>query len=131
VLIARHHDRLTRNAEDFDRLMKICRKSKIKISTYTSGELDLSTASGGFYGFMETGRSWYESAIRSQRVKDAMERVARKGKRTIGGVKAVRLQDHPAGPRRCRSSSVAHRRRGAGAGRERADQGGGHPCADG
>jgi hypothetical protein len=24
VLIARHHDRLTRNAEDFDRLMKIC-----------------------------------------------------------------------------------------------------------
>jgi DNA invertase Pin-like site-specific DNA recombinase len=34
VLIARHHDRLTRNAEDFDRLMKICGKSKIKISTY-------------------------------------------------------------------------------------------------
>jgi DNA invertase Pin-like site-specific DNA recombinase len=29
VLIARHHDRLTRNAEDFDRLMKICGKSKI------------------------------------------------------------------------------------------------------
>jgi site-specific DNA recombinase len=55
VLIARH--RLTRNAEDFDRLMKICGKSKIKISTYTGGELDLSTASGGFYGFMETGRS--------------------------------------------------------------------------
>jgi site-specific DNA recombinase len=85
VLIARHHDRLTRNAEDFDRLMKICGKSKIKISTYTGGELDLSTASGGFYGFMETGRSWYESAIRSQRVKDAMERVAREGKRTGGG----------------------------------------------
>jgi DNA invertase Pin-like site-specific DNA recombinase len=36
VLIARHHDRLTRNAEDFDRLMKICGKSKIKISTYTA-----------------------------------------------------------------------------------------------
>jgi DNA invertase Pin-like site-specific DNA recombinase len=48
VLIARHHDRLTRNAEDFDRLMKICGKAKIKISTYTGGELDLSTASGGF-----------------------------------------------------------------------------------
>src|SRR5436190_21421353 len=85
VLIARHHDRLTRNAEDFDRLMKICGKAKIKISLYTGGELDLSTASGGFYGFMETGRSWYESAIRSQRVKDAVERNARAGKRSGGG----------------------------------------------
>jgi site-specific DNA recombinase len=85
VLIARNHDRLTRDAEDFDRLMKICAKSKIKISTYTGGELDLSTASGGFYGFMETGRSWYKSAIRSQRVKDAVERNARAGRRTGGG----------------------------------------------
>jgi hypothetical protein len=65
--------------------MKICERSKIKISLYTGGELDLSTASGGFYGFMETGRSWYESAIRSQRVKDAHERNARAGKRTGGG----------------------------------------------
>ena len=85
VLIARHHDRLTRNPEDFARLMQVCGKSKIKISLYTGGELDLSTASGGFYGFMETGRSWYESAIRSQRVKDAVERNARAGKRSGGG----------------------------------------------
>jgi site-specific DNA recombinase len=85
VLIARHHDRLTRNPDDFARLMQICGKAKIKISLYTGGELDLSTASGGFYGFMETGRSWYESAIRSQRVKDAVERNARAGKRTGGG----------------------------------------------
>ena len=107
VLIARHHDRLTRNAEDVDRLMKICRKSKIKISTYTSGELDLSTASGGFYGFMEVGRSWYESAIRSQRVKDAMERVAREGKRTGGGsrpfgYKIIRQDLGEGAPRRWR-----------------------------
>jgi hypothetical protein len=52
---------------------------------YSGGGLDLSTASGGFYGFIETGRSWYESAIRSQRVKDAVERNARAGKRTGGG----------------------------------------------
>ncbi|HVD80221.1 MAG TPA: recombinase family protein [Propionibacteriaceae bacterium] len=32
VLIARHHDRLTRNPDDFGRLMKICERSKIKIS---------------------------------------------------------------------------------------------------
>jgi len=85
VLIARHHDRLTRNSDDFARLMQVCGKAKIKISLYTGGELDLSTASGGFYGFMETGRSWYESAIRSQRVKDAVERNARAGKRSGGG----------------------------------------------
>jgi DNA invertase Pin-like site-specific DNA recombinase len=54
VLIARHHDRLTRNPDDFARLMQICGTAKIKISLYTGGELDLSTASGGFYGFMET-----------------------------------------------------------------------------
>ena len=40
--------------------MHVCGKAKIKISLYTGGELDLSTASGGYYGFMETGRSWYE-----------------------------------------------------------------------
>jgi site-specific DNA recombinase len=107
VLIARHHDRLTRNAEDFDRLMKVCGKSKIKISTYTGGELDLSTASGGFYGFMETGRSWYESAIRSQRVKDAVERNAREGKRTGGGsrpfgYKIIRQDLGEGAPRRWR-----------------------------
>ena len=34
---------------------------------------------------MEIGRSWYESAIRSQRVKDAVERNVRAGKRTGGG----------------------------------------------
>ena len=33
VLIARHHDRLTRNPDDFGRLMKICERSKIKISS--------------------------------------------------------------------------------------------------
>jgi site-specific DNA recombinase len=48
VLIARHHDRLTGNPDDFGRLMKTCERSKIKISLYTGGELDLSTASGGF-----------------------------------------------------------------------------------
>jgi site-specific DNA recombinase len=47
VLITRHHDRLTRNPEDFARLMQVCGKAKIKISLHTGGELDLSTASGG------------------------------------------------------------------------------------
>ena len=37
VLIARHHDRLTRNPDDFARLMHVCGKAKIKISLYTGG----------------------------------------------------------------------------------------------
>jgi hypothetical protein len=48
VLITRHHDSLTRNPDDFARLMHVCGKAKIKISLYTGGELDLSTASGGY-----------------------------------------------------------------------------------
>jgi site-specific DNA recombinase len=32
VLITRHHDRLTRNSDDFARLMDVCGKTKIKIS---------------------------------------------------------------------------------------------------
>jgi DNA invertase Pin-like site-specific DNA recombinase len=84
-LIARHHDRLTRNPNDVARLMHVCGRTKIKISLSTGGELDLSIPSGGFYWFVETGRSWYESAIRSQRVKDSVERNARAGKRTGGG----------------------------------------------
>jgi hypothetical protein len=111
--------------DDFARLMRICEKSKVKISLYTGGELDLSTASSGFYGFMETGTSWYESAIRSLRVKDAIERNVRAGRR----VPAVWLQDHPARPGRGSPAQVAHRRRGAGASRGGRDQGGGDPGA--
>ena len=78
------------------------------LSLYTGGELDVSTASGGFYGFMETGRAWYESAIRSQRVKDAVERNARAGKRTGGGsrpfgYKIIRHDLGEGGRRRYRS----------------------------
>ena len=60
--------------------------------------LDLSTASGGFYGFTETGRSWYETAIRSQRVKDAQERNAR-ARRVRRGIRDRDVEE-PAGPQR-------------------------------
>jgi DNA invertase Pin-like site-specific DNA recombinase len=98
VLIARRHHRLTRNLDDFARLMQVCGKAKIKISLYMGGELDLSSASGGFYSFMETGGSWYESAIRSQRVKDAVDRNARAGKRRSSPPK-LRRSKRP--PREC------------------------------
>jgi hypothetical protein len=125
VLVARHHDRLTRNAEDFDRLMKICGKSKIKISTYAGRELDLSTASCGFYGFMV--RISDQEPARKGRYGARCERRQEDGWR----VKAVRPQDHPAGPWRGGSSWVAHRGLGAGASRGGGDQGSSHPSSEG
>jgi DNA invertase Pin-like site-specific DNA recombinase len=85
VLIARHHDRLTRNAEDIDRLMRICGSPRSR-SVSTQAANSTFDASGGFYGFIETGKSSYESAIRSQRVKDAVERNARAGKTWQGSM---------------------------------------------
>jgi site-specific DNA recombinase len=79
VLIARHHDRLTRNPDDFARLMAVCGKAKIKISLYTGGEAAGSMAS---WRPVDLGTN-----LRSdrQRVKDAVERNVRAGKRTGGG----------------------------------------------
>ena len=56
MLIARHHDRLTRNPDDFARLIQICGKAEIKISTYTGGELDLPLRAVGSTALWGTGR---------------------------------------------------------------------------
>ena len=58
VLLTRHHDRPTRNPDDFAQLMHVCGKAKIKISLYTGGDLDLSAAKGGF---AVAGLYWYAS----------------------------------------------------------------------
>jgi DNA invertase Pin-like site-specific DNA recombinase len=59
---------------------------RITIHFYGSGGLlDLSTSQGGFMGMMNTAIAWQESAIRSERVRAAVERNTRAGKRTGGG----------------------------------------------
>lgn len=85
VVIARHHDRLTRNRPDFDRLLDICGPRRIKISTYAGGELDLSTPQGGFHGLIDTAVSWYSSAISGQRLDESIDTRKKEGKRTGGG----------------------------------------------
>jgi site-specific DNA recombinase len=86
VIIARHQDRLLRHPETYSRLLEICVRRNIPIHLYGSGGfLDLSTSQGGFMGMMNTAIAWQESAIRSERVRAAVERNTRAGKRTGGG----------------------------------------------
>jgi site-specific DNA recombinase len=85
VVIIRDVDRLTRNLLDWDRFEKAAVEHRVTLSPYTGGDLDLSTPDGAYYGGMETLRAKRESAVRSVRVREAHERIAREGKSSGGG----------------------------------------------
>ena len=57
----------------------------VRLSTYTGGDLDLSTHEDAYYGWMETLRAKRESAVKSARVREAHERNGRTGRRAGGG----------------------------------------------
>src|SRR2546430_16493538 len=101
VVIVRDIDRLTRNLTDWNAFEKACVRHGVRLSAYTGGDLDLSTAEGAYYGGMETLRARRESAVKSARVREAQDREARKGRRTGGGERGVggtRGFPHPGGP---------------------------------
>ena len=85
VVIVRDIDRLTRNLTDWNAFEKVCVRHGVRLSAYTGGDLDLSTAEGAYYGGMETLRARRESAVKSARVREAQDREARKGRRLSGG----------------------------------------------
>ena len=85
VVIVRDVDRLTRNLADWDRFEKAAVEHRVILSAYTGGDLDLSTPDGAYYGGMETLRAKRESAVKSARVREAHDRLARAGKPTGGG----------------------------------------------
>ena len=85
VVIVRDIDRLTRNLTDWNAFEKACVRHGVRLSAYTGGDLDLSTAEGAYYGGMETLRARRESAVKSARVREAQDREARKGRRPSGG----------------------------------------------
>ena len=85
VIIVRDIDRLTRNLTDWNAFEKACVRHGVRLSAYTGGDLDLSTAEGAYYGGMETLRARRESAVKSARVREAQDREARKGRRVGGG----------------------------------------------
>src|SRR5437879_6118326 len=57
VVIVRDIDRLTRNLTDWNAFEKACVRHGVRLSAYTGGDLDLSTAEGAYYGGMETLRA--------------------------------------------------------------------------
>jgi len=85
VVIIRDVDRLTRNLPDWNRFEKAAVEHRVILSAYSGGDLDLSTPEGAYYGGMETLRAKRESAVRSVRVREAHERIAREGKSSGGG----------------------------------------------
>ncbi len=82
--------RLTRNLADWDRFEKAAIEHRVILSAYAGGDLDLSTPEGAYYGGMETLRAKRESAVRSVRVREAHDRIARQGK-IPGGAPLVRV----------------------------------------
>jgi len=85
VVIIRDVDRLTRNLPDWSRFEKAAIEHRVILSAYAGGDLDLSTPEGAYYGGMETLRAKRESAVRSVRVREAHDRIARQGKPAGGG----------------------------------------------
>ena len=85
AIIARHHDRLTRNLKAYDRLIEVCTHRSVMVHYYTVGALDFRTSESGFMGTINTASAQRESDIRSERVKAAVERNVKLGKRTGGG----------------------------------------------
>ena len=86
MVIVRDVDRLTRNLADWNAFEKACVGHGVRLSAYTGGDMDLSTAEGAYYGGMETLRARRESAVKSVRIREAQDRdrEARKGRRTAG-----------------------------------------------
>jgi site-specific DNA recombinase len=85
VVIVRDMDRLTRNLADWNRFEKAAIEHRLLLSAYAGGDLDLSTPEGAYYGGMETVRAKRESAVKSVRVREAHDRIAREGKSSGGG----------------------------------------------
>lgn len=85
MVIVRDIDRLTRNLTDWNAFEKACVRHGVRLSVYTGGDLDLSTAEGANYGGVETLRARRESAVKSARVREAQDREERKGRRVGGG----------------------------------------------
>ena len=60
-------------------------RQRVRLSAYVGGDLDLSIPEGAFYGGMETLRAKRESSVKSARVREAADRIARAARRGGGG----------------------------------------------
>lgn len=88
VVIAWHADRLYRAMPDLERFVDICERTRCEVRTVTSGDLDLSTASGRMSARIlgAVARQETERRVERQRLANAQRRAA--GKRHAGGQRA-------------------------------------------
>ena len=89
VVIVRDIDRLTRNLTDWNAFEKAC----VRLSAYTGGDLDLSTAEGAYYGGMETLRARRESAVKNANLDEPNHKKRHILREEINPVEAEAIQD--------------------------------------
>lgn len=85
AVIAYHADRLYRRTRDLDRLVDVIERGKIQVLTATSGEVDLSTATGRMVAKVLAAVSEHESARIGERVSAKHRANAEKGRAHGGG----------------------------------------------
>src|SRR5215469_14097658 len=122
VVIVRDIDRLTRNLTDWNAFEKACVRHGVRLSAYTGGDLDLSTAEGAYYGGMETLRARRESAVKSASPRSPGPGGAQ-GPADRRGPAVVRLYPHLRQPGRAEPQEAAHPAGGDQPGRGRGDPG--------
>jgi DNA invertase Pin-like site-specific DNA recombinase len=85
VVIVRDVGRLARYLAGWDRFGKAAVEHRVILPACAGGDPDRSTPGGACHGGMETLRAKRESAVRSARVREAHDRIARRGKVPGGG----------------------------------------------
>jgi site-specific DNA recombinase len=83
-LIAWHMDRVARNDKDFAAWMEVCKRLGVVVRMKTSGDVDLTTASGRWMARQLAGAAIYESEHRSERLVAKHDELARDGKPSGG-----------------------------------------------
>jgi DNA invertase Pin-like site-specific DNA recombinase len=109
VVIVQDIDRLTRNLTDWNAFEKACVRHGVRLSAYTGGDLDLSTAEGAYYGGMETLRARRESAVKSARVRGGPGPGGAQGPADRRGAAVVRVYADLRQPGRAEPQEAAYR----------------------
>jgi DNA invertase Pin-like site-specific DNA recombinase len=84
LVLARHPDRLHRSPIELEEFIDVVDQSGVEVATVQAGRVDLSTPTGRMQARMTGTVARYESEHRSERTKDAHERIASQG-RWAGG----------------------------------------------
>lgn len=79
AVVVRHNDRLHRDVEEYKAFTRLARKHKVQVVAVLGGDWTIETAAGRFSGTMLAAVAEYESALKSERVHQALQRRADAG----------------------------------------------------